>query len=141
MTATAPDKPLPIIDPGSRPFWDAAREHRLSIPRCRSCENHFFYPRELCPFCHSGDLEWVDASGRGTVYSFTIVRKPAGPAFAADVPYVVAMIALDEGPRMLTNLIVDDVEAVRIGDRVEVSFVDVTDDVTLPKFKLVEGSG
>lgn len=141
MTVTALDKPLPIIDPGSRPFWDAAKEHRLSIPRCRSCENHFFYPREFCPICHSDELEWVDASGRGTVYSFTIVRKPAGPAFAADIPYIVAMIALDEGPRMLTNLIVGDVGAVRIGDRVEVRFIDVTEDVTLPKFTIIEGRG
>jgi len=130
------DKPLPAIDAGTRPFWDATRAHRLSIPRCRPCGRHHFYPRELCPHCHSQDLEWVDVSGRGEVYSYTIVRKPAGPMFAADVPYVVAMIALDEGPRMLTNIVTDDVEAVRIGDRVRVSLDDVTPEVTLAKFIL-----
>ena len=59
------EKPQPVIDPGTRPFWDAAREHRLSIPRCRACGQHHFYPRELCPHCHSDDIEWTDVSGRG----------------------------------------------------------------------------
>ncbi|MCY0096833.1 Zn-ribbon domain-containing OB-fold protein [Hoeflea ulvae] len=137
MTSTTYDKPLPIIDPGTRPFWDAAREHRLSIPQCNACGKHHFYPRELCPHCHSDDLQWTDVSGQGEVYSYTIARKPAGPVFAADVPYIIAMIQLDEGPRMLTNLVVPDVEAVRIGDRVAVSFDDVTEEVTLPKFTVV----
>ncbi|ODS66933.1 MAG: hypothetical protein ABS43_30760 [Bordetella sp. SCN 67-23] len=128
------EKPRPVIDPGSEPFWSAAKQHRLSIPRCKACNQHHFYPRELCPHCHSDELEWTDASGRGEIYSYTIARKPAGPAFAADVPYVVAMIALDEGPRMLTNIITADVDSVRIGDRVRVKFDDVAADLTLPKF-------
>jgi len=136
MTKKPYDKPLPVIDPGTRPFWDAARDHRLSIPKCKSCGKYHFYPRELCPHCHSDDLEWTDISGRGEIYSFTIARRPAGPVYADDVPYVIAMIALDEGPRMMTNLIVDDVETVQIGDRVAVHFDDVTDEVTLPKFVL-----
>lgn len=131
------EKPLPVIDPGTEPFWNAARAHRLSIPRCRSCGRHHFYPRELCPHCHSDDIEWCDASGRGTVYSYTIARRPAGPAFAPDVPYVLALITLDEDVRMLTNIVTDDVEAVRIGSRVEVRFDDVTTEVTLPKFVLI----
>ena len=122
---SAYEKPLPVVDPGTEPFWRAAREHRLSIPRCRSCGKHHFYPRELCPHCHSDDLEWTDVSGKGEIYTYTIARKPAGPVFAADVPYVIAMIALDE-----------DVESVRIGDRVSVSFDDVTPEITLPKFTL-----
>ncbi len=136
MTKKPYDKPLPVIDPGTRPFWDAARDHRLSIPKCKSCGKYHFYPRELCPHCHSDDLEWTDISGLGEIYSFTIARRPAGPVYADDVPYVIAMIALDEGPRMMTNLIVDDVETVQIGDRVAVHFDDVTDEVTLPKFVL-----
>lgn len=131
------EKPLPVIDPGTEPFWNAARAHRLSIPRCRSCGRHHFYPRELCPHCHSDDIEWCDASGRGTVYSYTIARRPAGPAFAPDVPYVVALITLDEDVRMLTNIVTDDVEAVRIGSRVAVRFDDVTAEVALPKFVLI----
>lgn len=131
------EKPLPVIDPGTEPFWTAARDHRLSIPRCRSCGHHHFYPRELCPHCHSDDIEWCDAGGRGTVYSYTIARRPAGPAFAPDVPYVIALITLDEDVRMLTNIVTDDVETVRIGSRVEVRFDDVTPAVTLPKFVLI----
>lgn len=128
------EKPKPVIDPGTEPFWNATKQHRLSIPRCKACNQHHFYPRELCPHCHSDELEWTDVSGRGEIYSYTIARKPAGPAFAANVPYVVAMIALDEGPRMLTNIITADVDSVRIGDRVRVKFDDVAADLTLPKF-------
>ena len=73
-------------------------------------------------------------SGKGEIYSYTIARKPAGPVFAADVPYVIAMITLDEGPRMLTNIVTDDVETIRIGDRVKVSYDQVTPEVTLAKF-------
>jgi uncharacterized OB-fold protein len=130
------EKPHPVVDPGTEPFWRAAREHRLSIPRCRSCGKHHFYPRELCPHCHSDDLEWTDVSGKGEIYTYTVARKPAGPVYAADVPYVIAMIALDEGPRMLTNIVTDNVESVRIGARVSVSFDDVTAEITLPKFSL-----
>ena len=140
QAATDPDypKPLPVIDPGTRPFWDAAKEHRLSIPKCRDCGQHHFYPRELCPHCHSDALDWVDVTGEGEVYSFTVARRPAGPAFADDVPYVIALIALDEGPRMLTNIVTDDVDTVAIGDRVRVRFVDVTAEVTLPRFERTE---
>lgn len=130
-------KPLPVIDPGSAPFWEAARNHRLSIPRCQDCGEYHFYPRELCPHCHSDNLEWRDVSGKGTIYTFTIARRPAGPAYADDVPYIIALIDLAEGPRMMTNVIAPDVEAVRIGDAVEVTYDDVTDEVTLPKFKTV----
>ena len=108
----------------------------LSIPRCRACGKHHFYPRELCPHCHSDDLEWVDASGKGTIYSYTIARKPAGPVFAADVPYIVALVTLDEGPRMMTNIVTADFENIRIDDRVTVRFDDVTPELTLPRFSL-----
>lgn len=128
------EKPLPVIDGESRPFWQAAREKRLKIMRCRACGRHFFYPRELCPHCHSAAVEWTRASGRGTIYTFTIARRPAGPAFKPDVPYVVALVELDEGPRLMTNIVAADVEKVRIGQKVEAVFEDVTDEVTLVKF-------
>lgn len=137
MSDIAYEKPLPVIDPGSKPFWDATREHRLSIPRCNSCGEHHFYPRELCPHCHSDDLEWKDVSGMGEIYSYTIARRPAGPVYADDVPYIIAMIKLDEGPRLLTNIITDDVESIAIGNRVKVKFDDVTPEVTLAKFVVV----
>jgi uncharacterized protein len=128
------EKPLPAIDSESRPFWQAAREHRLAIMRCRDCGKHFFYPRELCPFCHNAAVEWVNASGRGKVYTFTIARRPSGPAFKADVPYVVALVELEEGPRLMTNIVTSRVEDVRIGQAVKAVYDDVTDEVTLVKF-------
>jgi len=129
------DKPLPIVDPESAPYWAALKERRLILKRCRDCGRHHFYPRALCPHCHSDALEWAEARGTGSVYSYTVARRPAGPAFMADAPYVVAVVDLDEGARMMTNIVTDDVESVRIGQRVAVHFDAVTDEVTLPKFK------
>lgn len=130
------DKPLPVIDPESRPYWEALKQHRLTLKHCRDCGRHHFYPRALCPHCHSDALGWVEARGTGSIYSYTIARRPAGPAFKADTPYVVALIDLDEGARLMSNIVTDDVEAVRIGQRVMVEYDDVTDEITLPKFRL-----
>lgn len=129
------DKPLPIVDPESAPYWTGLKERRLILKRCRDCGRHHFYPRALCPHCHSDALEWADARGTGSVYSYTVARRPAGPAFKADAPYVVAVVELDEGARMMTNIVTDDVESVRIGQRVAVHFEAVTEEVTLPKFR------
>ena len=128
------EKPLPLIDGESRPFWQAARAKQLKIMRCRDCGKHFFYPRALCPSCHSAAVEWTPASGRGTIYTFTIARRPAGPAFKPVVPYVVALVELEEGPRLMTNIVTADVEKVRIGQKVAAVFEDVTEEVTLVKF-------
>ena len=127
-------KPLPQPDAGTRPFWEAAKQHRLCIPKCRACDTFHFYPRALCPHCRSAELDWVDVSGRGTVHTFTVARRPAGPAFKEDVPYIVALIDLEEGPRMMSNIVTDDVDAVKIGDPVTVRFEDVSDEISLPKF-------
>ncbi|GMV56414.1 MAG: hypothetical protein AMXMBFR6_22190 [Betaproteobacteria bacterium] len=130
------EKPLPIVDPDSAPYWAGTREHKLLLPRCRDCGRHHFYPRALCPHCHSDNLEWVQASGHGSIYSYIICNRPAGPVFKADCPYVVAIIALDEGPRMMTNIVGTDPATVRVGQKVAVCFEDVTPEITLPKFKL-----
>lgn len=129
------EKPLPVVDPESAPYWAALKERRLILKRCLDCGRHHFYPRALCPHCHSDALEWSDARGTGSIYSYTVARRPAGPAFKADAPYVVAMVELDEGARMMTHIVTDDVESVRIGQRVAVAFEAVTDEITLPKFK------
>lgn len=129
------DKPLPVADPGTEFFWSEARQRRLTIPRCLDCGRHHFYPRALCPHCHSERLEWARISGRGTIYSYTIVRRAPGPAYAADIPYAVVLIELAEGPRMLSSLVTPDVEGVRVGDAVEVVFDAVTDEITLPRFR------
>ena len=130
------DKPLPVIDPDTAPYWRAAREHRLLLKRCTACDRAHFYPRELCPHCHSDAVEWIDARGTGSVYSYTIARRPAGPAFKPDAPYVVAIVELDEGARMMTNIVGCPPESVRIGQRVVVAYEDVTDEISLPKFRL-----
>lgn len=135
------EKPLPVVDADTRPFWEAAREHRLLIQHCPDCGRYVYYPRAICPHCHSDRLEWREASGEGTIYSFTVSRRPAGPAFEDDVPYVVAIIELEEGPRMMSNVKTDDVEKIRIGERVRVAFENVTDEIALPKFELEADRG
>lgn len=135
MTSAAIPKPLPRPTPVSRPFWDAAREHRLSLQRCAACGRHCYYPRALCPHCGGSDLAWTDVSGRGTVYSYTIARRATARAFEPDVPYVIAIVELAEGPRMTTNIVGCDPDAVHIGMPVEAAFDDVTDEVTLVTFR------
>lgn len=130
------EKPLPIIDPDTAPYWKASTEHRLLIKLCTECGKHHFYPRELCPHCHSDAVDWVEAKGTGCIYSFTIARRPAGPSFKPDAPYVVAIVDLDEGARMMTNIIGSPVDSIRIGQRVSVSYEDVNEEVSLPKFVL-----
>lgn len=132
------EKPLPTIDPSSRPFWEAAKAHRLVIQRCGDCGAYIFYPRATCTTCGSDRLEWTEASGEGSVYSYTISYRPAGAGFKDDVPYVVAVIELKEGPRLLSNIVTEDVESVTIGQAVRVVFDDVTDEITLPKFALTK---
>lgn len=132
MTTKLP-QPTPNAD--SKPYWDAARERRLVIRRCRSCGAFHFMPRHLCPECWSEDLEWVDAKGTGAVHSYTVIRRPSNPAFAGQTPYVVALIDLDEGPRMVANVLGDDALDTGIGDRVEVTFEDRGDGTMLPQFR------
>lgn len=132
---SAYDKPLPIPDAESAEFWKAARRHELLIQRCKSCKEHIFYPRALCPNCLSLDLEWVRASGKGRLYSYTVVRQAPRPAFEKDLPYVVAIVQLDEGPRLMSNLVGCKLEDIKVNMPVTVVFEDATSDVSLPKFK------
>ena len=136
MAATI-SKPEPTIDPDSAPYWEALNAGRLILKSCRGCKKAHFYPRELCPFCHSDDLGWIQASGRGVIYSFTVCRRPAGPAFADELPYVVALIDLAEGPRMMSRIF-GDPSRVAIGSHVEVRFERQSDDLVLPFFELLE---
>ena len=135
------NKPLPNPSFVSQPFWDAAKEHRLTFQRCRLCGTNVFYPRDICPGpdCFGvGTLDWVESSGKGTVYSFTVSYQPAHPSFRDYVPYMLAIVALDEGPRMNTNIINADPKDVAIGMQVEVVWDDVTPEFTLPKFQIVD---
>jgi uncharacterized protein len=128
-------RPLPRPTPVSAPYWEAARRHELAIQRCASCQRHVFYPRLNCPACGSQQLDWVTASGRGTVYTYTIARRPTHPAFAGRTPYVIAIVELEEGPRMTTNIVGCDPDSVQIGMPVEAAFEDVNPDSTLVVFR------
>jgi uncharacterized OB-fold protein len=130
------EKPLPEIDADSAPFWRGTLEKRLMLPHCRECGRAHFPPRAICPHCHADAIEWKRASGEGTIYTYTVARRAAGPAFEEDVPYVVALIDLAEGPRMMSNVIADDVGQVAIGAAVRVVFERASDAITLPKFEL-----
>ncbi len=128
-------KPLPQPNEVSQPFWDAAKRHELQIQRCNACGTHIFYPREACAECLSPDLIWIPVSGKGTLYSYTIAQAPTHPAFAEDVPYVIAIVELEEGPRITTNLVGCQPDQVTIGMPVVASFEEVTPEMTLVKFR------
>lgn len=135
MTGQVSERPVPMPDSDSQPFWDGAREHRLLIQRCKDCGRHQFYPRIFCQGCLSDSLAWVDSQGMGHVYTYTVARVPASPAFAAEVPYVVAMVQLPEGVRLVTNIVDCSPEDVHIGMPVEVTFREVSGSCTLPVFR------
>ncbi len=126
-------KPLPKPTPTSRPFWEAARLHELSLQRCAACTAYIYYPRARCPHCFSDRLGWERVSGRGKVYSYTVVRRASSRSFA-DQPYVLAIVELNEGPRMTTNIVAEP-HNVKVGMPVVVHFDDVTPEHTLVKFK------
>ncbi|MFH1137601.1 MAG: Zn-ribbon domain-containing OB-fold protein [Pseudomonadota bacterium] len=134
-----PQKPVPVVNPWAKPFWDAAREHKLIIQKCDDCGTHIFYPRIACPNCFSDNVSWTEASGKGTVYSYTIVESNAPSAFIADIPYVVAVIKLEEGVRILSNIVGCAPGDVRCDLPVEVTFEKLNEEFTLPKFKPVKG--
>jgi uncharacterized OB-fold protein len=126
--------PPPVANADSLPYWSAARERRLLIRKCTACGALHFMPRYLCPTCWSDRLEWVESKGTGTVHSYTIIRRAPAAAFVPRVPYVIALIELDEGPRMMANVLGEDALAVRIGDRVKVTFEDRGGGALIPQF-------
>ena len=128
-------KPLPRIDEETKGFWEACQRHELYVQKCGACATLRYYPRAVCPRCLSDRIEWVRCSGRGTVYTFTVTHQNQAPGFRDTLPYVLAYVELDEGVRMLTNIVGCAPDDVRIGMAVEVVFEDVTPTVTLPKFK------
>jgi uncharacterized OB-fold protein len=123
--------PYPEPDGETQAFWDGIAEGRLRIQRCPDCREFVFYPRAVCPFCTVGTPRWVDASGRGTVHSFTVVHR-APPGFAAAAPYVVALVDLEEGPRLMTRLVDVAPAEARVGMAVEVA---IQGEPRLPYFR------
>lgn len=129
-------KPLPEPDIESRPFWDAAREHRLVIQRCLDCGAHRFPAATFCAACRSDRSEWVQASGKGRVFSWIVVNHPVPKdVYGPDVPYVVALVTLEEGVRLVSNIVGCDPSAVVADMPVRVTFDDVTDKISLPRFR------
>jgi uncharacterized OB-fold protein len=129
-------RPLPQPTRITQPYWDAARENRLMIQQCGNCHQHQFYPRQFCVSCLSEDIKWVASSGRGKVYTYTINRRSANPAMSELVPYVVAAVDLEEGVRMIANIVDTPVDQVKIGSPVEVRFEKLSDEITLPQFTI-----
>ena len=134
---TAYKKPLPrpLSPELTKPFWDAAKRHELAMPRCQKCDKFFFYPREECPRCASQDLGWATVSGKGRLHAYTIVHQVANAAFRDDAPQVYAVIQLDEGPRMISNMVDCPHEDLQVDMPVVALYDDVTPEWTLVKFK------
>jgi uncharacterized protein len=126
---------LPTPDNETRPFWDAAREERLLIQRCSRCGRHQFYPRPFCHVCWHDEVEWVEACGRATLYTWSVVHVNDLPPFPERVPYVAAVVELEEGPRMMTNIVDCDFGDLRAGMPVEVTFRPTSDEFMLPLFR------
>jgi uncharacterized protein len=129
------NRPLPEATPESKPYWDGLKAQRLMLPWCQECGKAHFYPRIACPHCSSRRLEWRQASGRGTLYSFVINHRP--PPWRGKEPYVIAVVQLEEGPRLMTNLVgvSPDPAVIRCDARVEIHFEKIDEEITLPVFK------
>ncbi len=130
---TNPQRPLPTPTAISRPFWDGCRMGELLVQKCCDCGRLIFIPQPACYRCLSQNLEWVKGSGRGTVYSYTVVWRPQTPAF--EVPYVIAIVDLEDGYQMLTNIVGIDPPQVRVGMPVEVDFWAASEEIVLPYFR------
>lgn len=128
---------LPTPDLETQPFWAGVDDHELLIKHCNACGEYHFYPRPFCPKCWSDDVEWFEASGRATLYTWSIVHVNELPPFNERLPYVAALVDLEEGPRMMTTLVDCDFDAIEAGMALEVVYEQVSDDpqVSLPWFR------
>jgi len=128
---------MPRSRPETASWGEACREEKLMIQRCSQCGAFQFYPRIVCTSCMSEQIEWFQASGRAKVRTYTVCRLPVAKAYAADVPYVVALVQLEEGPTMMSNIVQCDPESVVSGMPLEVVFEAWTDEITMPQFRPV----
>ena len=129
-------KPLPVLKGHTKEFYDWCKQQELRFQQCTGCGTWRHVPRELCAECGSWDWEWMRSSGRGTVFTWTVAERPLHPAFAADAPYAPVVIAMEEGVRILSEMVDCPPGQLAIDMPVEVVFDDVTDEVTLVKFRL-----
>jgi uncharacterized OB-fold protein len=128
---------LPTPDEDTQPFWDGANEHKLIIKHCNACGEYYHYPRPFCPKCWSRDVEWYEASGRATLYTWSVVYMNELPPWPERLPYVAALVDLEEGPRLMSNVVECEFDVLAGGMALEVVFEQVSDDplVTLPRFR------
>jgi uncharacterized OB-fold protein len=119
--------PAPAVSTENEPFWNATAQGKLLVKRCTACGEAHHYPRTLCPFCFSDKTEWTEGSGRGTIYTFSVMRRAAEP-------YVMAYVTLDEGPTMMTNIVDCDFDALKIGQKVKVVFKPSEGGAPVPMF-------
>ena len=127
-------KPVPRPSPESRVFWDGAKEKKLMLPRCKACGQFWFPPSQRCRHCLSADFAWIESKGQGRIYSFVVYHRVYHPAFEQDVPYVVAIVELDEGPRLLSNIVETPAGEVRCDARVRVVFDECRSGMAIPQF-------
>ena len=136
-----PSPPItpPVPQPESDFYWEKCKAHELWLRHCKSCDSTYFYPRDSCPGCFSRDTDWIQSSGRGTLHTFAIVHRGPIPAFRDKVPYVTAVVELEGGARMATNLVEvePDPAVIKCDMAVEVVFEDLDDKISLPKFRPV----
>ena len=129
------EKPLPAPIEATAPFWEGLRHGQVRIQHCNACDGWVWYPRHRCNTCLSDDLTWEVVSGAGTLHTFTIARQATHPAFADEVPQLLAVVELDQGVKLTSTLVEIEPEAVRIGQRLEPVFAQVSDDVVLLRFR------
>ena len=129
------DKPLPKLNTDNRPFWEGCRRHELRFQRCNDCGRVRWPPSDLCPRCHSTEINWLISKGIGRVYTFAVYHTAFHSGFATDLPYTVAVVALDEGPHLLTNIVDCRPDKVKCDMPVEVIWEDVDEGIALPKFR------
>ncbi len=128
-------KPLPRVNDDNKEFWAGSKRHQLRFQRCQSC-GHVRWPASLfCPMCLGRDTEWIVSEGKGRVYTYAVYHVAYHPGFEKELPYVVAIVELEEGPRLLTNIVGCQPDEVRCEMPVEVTWEDITEEISLPKFR------
>ena len=135
MSDTSRPKPLPVITEDSRPFWEGCKRGVFLLQQCETCQHYQFYPRLYCMQCGADGLRWQQASGRGVIYSYTFIHQNKSPEFINDTPYNVAIIQLEEGPRLMSNIVDVAPGELRIGLPVMVVFDPVSDTISVLRFR------
>ncbi len=131
---------LPTPDESTQEFWDAAAGGRLRLKACGSCKRVHYYPRPFCPYCWSDDVSWIDASGKATLYTWSVVHQNDLPPFGERVPYVAAVVDLEEGPRMMTNVVGCPLDELEVGMALEVDFEEIAEKTAVPVFRPARGA-